>query len=298
MHFAELPEPRPGDGDVVVAIEARSVNLIDIRIRKGMMGPLVNKRFPKIPGADFSGTITTIGKNVRDLHVGQRVFGASDPFRGGAFAERIAVPLGQIAPIQEGLSMTDAAALPIAGLATLQSLRDLGGVKSGDRVLIHGATGPVGLFAVQLAKRMGGHVTAVAGAGLDVARMLGADILIDYRSLQTTPERATYDVIVNASGKMPFATGKDLLNSRGRLIEPSPSVPVFIGSKIGNMFRRRKHLVLATQVRRADLIYLAKLVADGEIKVVIKASFPFDEALQGLSLVERGGSIGKIVITR
>ena len=166
LHATELPEPAPGDGEILVAIEARSINLVDIRVRSGMLGPLVNKRFPKTPGADFAGTITAVGGSVKDLRVGDRVFGAADPFKGGAFAERIAVPAMHVARLPSALSVADAAALPIAGLAALQSLRDLGGVQPGQTVLIHGATGPVGLYAIQLARLMGGQVTAVGGAGL------------------------------------------------------------------------------------------------------------------------------------
>ena len=298
LHAAERPEPTAGDTDVLVAIEARSINLIDIRVRGGMLGPLVNKRFPKTPGADFAGTIASVGASVKDLRVGDHVFGAADPFKGGAFAERIAVPATQVARLPPALSPSDAAALPIAGLAALQSLRDLSGVKSGHAVLIHGATGPVGLYCVQLAKLMGGRITAVGGAGLDTARQLGADVLIDYRTGQSIPKSERFDFILNASGKMPYAIGKALLKPTGRLIEPSPTIPVFIGSKIGNLFRSRKHMVLATQVRRADLEYLAKLVGEGALKPVIAATFPFNDALAAFALVERGGVVGKVVVTQ
>lgn len=298
LHPAELPEPVLGASDVLVTVEARSINLIDIRVRKGMLGPLVSKRFPKIPGADFVGTVAAVGRGVGDLGVGDRVFGATDPFKGGAFAERVAVPATQVARLPPALSPIDAAALPIAGLAALQSLRDLGGVKSGQTVLIHGATGPVGLYGLQLAKRMGARVTAVGGAGLDAARQFGADALIDYRKAQTIPEGERFDVILNASGKMPYAVGKDFLKPAGRLIEPSPTIPVFIGSKLRNLVRRRKHLVLATQVRRGDLDELAKLVAEGALRPVIAARFTFSDALAAFAMVERGGVVGKVVVTQ
>ena len=298
LHAAELSEPAAGDAEVLVAIEARSINLIDIRIRRGMLGPLVSKRFPKTPGADFAGSVAAVGGKVRDLRVGDRVFGAADPFKGGAFAERIVVPATQVARLPSTLSASDAAALPIAGLAALQSLRDLGGVATGRTVLIHGATGPVGLYGVQLAKRMGGRVTAVGGAGLETARRFGADVLVDYRSGQSIREGDRFDVILNASGKMPFAIGKAFLEPKGVLIEPSPTIPVFIGSKLGNLLRSRKHAVLATRVDRADLDELAKMVGEGALKPVIAATFPFDDALPAFALVERGGVVGKVVVTR
>ncbi|HQT63860.1 MAG TPA: NAD(P)-dependent alcohol dehydrogenase [Acidocella sp.] len=298
LHAANLPEPVAGTSDVVVAIEARSINLIDIRVRSGMMGPLVNKRFPKVPGADFAGTITAIGANVKHLQVGERVFGAADPFKGGAFAELVAVPESQVIKLPSELSVSDAVTLPIAGLAALQSLRDLGGVTSGQSVLIHGATGPVGLFAVQIAKYKGAYVTAVGGAGLETARLLGADVLIDYRSGKTVQKNGGFDVILNASGKMPYSRGKIFLKQAGRLIEPSPTIAVFIGSKLGNLFRRRKHLALATQVRHSDLEYLARLVSERAVKPVIAATFAFSETLAAFAMVEGGGVIGKVVVTR
>lgn len=208
------------------------------------------------------------------------------------------MPASQVARLPPALSATVAAALPIAGLAALQSLRDLAGVKSGWSVLIHGATGPVGIYAIQLAKHMGALVTAVAGAGLDTARQLGADVLVDYRNGQAIPEAGGFDVILNASGKMPYSLGKRFLTPAGRLIEPSPTIPVFIGSKLGNLFRQRKHLGLATQVRPVDLEYLANLVGQSVLKPIIAATFQFDEALQALALVERGGIVGKVVVTQ
>lgn len=297
MAFGELPEPKAGADDIVVAIEARSVNLIDLKVASGMMGPLVDKRFPKIPGADFAGTVVAVGSNVISLALGDRVFGAANPFKGGAFAQRIAVPAQQVAPVPDGITSADAAALPIAGLAALQSLRDLAALESGQTILIHGATGPVGLFAVQIAKLLGAHVTAVGGAGLATAEALGTDVLIDYRSNQNRLQGSSFDAILNASGKLPYALGRNLLTARGRLIEPSPTIPVFIGSKVGNLFRRRKHLVLAAQIRRSDLVWLAQMVSEGKIRSVIAATYPFAESLQALAAVERGGVVGKVVVT-
>ncbi len=297
VQAGNLADPAARDVDVIVAIEARSINLIDIRVRSGKLGPLVSKRFPKIPGADFAGVVAAVGGKVQDLRVGDRVFGAADPFKGGAFAERIAVPATQVARRPSELSPMDAAALPIAGLAALQSLKDLGAVQPGQSVLIHGATGPVGLYAVQLAKLMGARVTAVGGSGLNTARQMGADVLVDYRQGHPVPDGERFDLVLNASGKMPYAIGKGLLRPTGRLIEPSPTIPVFIGSKLANLFRRRQHRVLATQVRRGDLDYLAKLVVEGGLKPTIAATFAFKDSLQAFDLVERGGVVGKVVVT-
>ncbi len=297
LQGSELPDPVAGRGAVVVAVRARSINLIDIRVRSGAMGPLVNKRFPKVPGADVAGEVTAVGPGVEDLKPGDRVFGAADPFKGGAFAERIALPAINLCPLPAGLDPDLAASLPIAGLAALQSVRDLGQLKPGQAVLIHGATGPVGLFAVQLAKQTGAAVIAVGSAGLETARRLGADRTIDYRSESDLPAGLRFDLVLNLSGKLPFARGRSLLKPEGRLVEPVPTIPLFIGSKLANLFRRQKHMALATAVRRADLAVLADLVAAGSLETVIAARFPFAATHEAYALVERGGVIGKVVVT-
>jgi NADPH:quinone reductase-like Zn-dependent oxidoreductase len=183
LHATDAPMPVPGKGEITVAVRATSVNVIDSRVRAGMMGPLVSKHFPKIPGADFSGIISAIGPNVSGLKIGDAVFGAVNPFQGGAFAEYVHVPANQVALKPAGLSFEDAAALPIAGLAALQALRDVAHVMAGQRVLVHGASGGVGLFAVQLAKQFGATVMAVAGAkAADAVRKAGADVARNARS--------------------------------------------------------------------------------------------------------------------
>lgn len=297
LRMTELPDPRPGKDEVVVEVMARSINVIDGRVRRGEMGPLVSKKFPKIPGSDLVGTVIAAGADVRDLAVGTRVFGATDPLKGGSFAERVAVPARQLSPLPPTIGDEDAAALPVAGLAALYSLRELGGLKPGGRVLIHGASGPVGLYAVQLAKLMGGDVTAVGGEGIALARDFGADVAIDYRAQPTPPLTGPFDLILNASGKMPYARGKELLGASGRLIEPSPTIAVFIGSKLANLFRRRRHLMLATITKRDDLAYLADLVAQARLKPLIAARFALGDARDAFALAEKGGLYGKVIVT-
>lgn len=298
LQLTDLPAPVPAPGQVLVSIRASSLNLIDARVRSGQMGPLVNKRFPKVAGADFAGVILALGADVRGLAVGDAVYGALDPFRGGAMAELASVPAGQVAPMPAGLSFEQAASLPIAGLAALFSMRDLGQLKAGQRVLIHGASGPVGLFAVQIAKQLGAHVTAVAGqSGLATLQGFGADVLIDYRQQDATRFAEPFDVILNASGKLPFALGRRALRPSGRLIEPAPTIPVFIGSKIANLFRRKKHLVLQTVPARAPLKTLGTLVESGAVRTTIAATLPLENAVDGFVRMERGGTVGKIVLT-
>jgi NADPH:quinone reductase-like Zn-dependent oxidoreductase len=298
LHLADLPEPRPGPGQVLVSMRASTVNVIDNRVRAGMMGILVRKTFPKIPGADVAGVVKAMGPGVTGFAIGEEVFGALDPFVGGAFAEAAIVPVAQLAAKPAGLSFEQAATLPIAGNAALTAVRDLGRARQGGRVLVHGGSGAVGLYAIPIAKRLGAHVTAVGGAsGVDAMAAAGADIVIDYRKPEGGKLEGPFDLILNASGAMPFAKGEALLAPGGVLVEPSPSIPVVLGSMIGNLFRGRKHRPLMAKPSARNLALLAQWATDGTLRPVIARVFPLADAREALGLMEQGGVVGKVVVT-
>jgi len=297
LRVRDLPNPELSKGQVLVRVVAASINIIDSRTRSGKMGLVVNKRFPKVPGVDFAGVLTGVAPGVTGFVVGDEVYGATNPFKGGALAELVAVPNDQIWTKPKGLSFEQAAALPITGLAALYSVRNLGAVKFGDALLVHGASGGVGLFAIQIAKHLGAMVTAVAGpTGLAAVRAAGADIVIDYTTPGGSDFPQLFDVIINASGKMPFAVGKRYLKPDGRLIEPSPTIPVFIGSKLANLFRKKKHLMLNVFARSKDLAYLSSLVDAGRLSVTVAKVYPLASVQQAFREQEKGGVLGKIVV--
>jgi NADPH:quinone reductase-like Zn-dependent oxidoreductase len=298
LHLAEAPEPKPGPGQVLVSMRASTVNVIDNRVRAGRMGVLVRKTFPKIPGADVAGTVKALGHGVTDFRVGDEVFGAVDPFVGGAFADAVNVPAAQLAAKPAGLTFEQAATLPVAGNAALTAVRDLGRLQRGGRVLVHGGSGAVGLFAIAIAKRLGGHVTAVAGAnGLSAMVAAGADVVLDYRKPDGASLQGPFDLILDASGAMPFAKGQGLLAPRGVLVEPSPSIPVVIGSALGNLFRNRKHRPLMAKPSRERLALLAQWALEGTLQPVIAKVFSLPDAREALGLMEKGGVVGKVVVT-
>jgi NADPH:quinone reductase-like Zn-dependent oxidoreductase len=297
LKLENLPEPILGNGSVLIEVRASSVNVIDSRSRNGAMSPFVNKKFPKIPGADVAGVVQAVGAGVKRFRVGDTVFGATNPFKGGAFAERVALPEESLADMPRSLGFSEAAALPIAGLAALKALRDLGRVGIGDNVLIYGSSGAVGLFAVQLAKYFGVRVTTVSGtAGAEASRVLGADLALDYKAGPFALAEK-FDVIVDFSGAFPFSKASRFLKRTGRFIESSPTIPMFLGSMIANLFRRRKHLMLTTAANSKDLEFLATLVDSGKLKTTIGRTYPLSEAKQAFIEHERGGTVGKIVIT-
>jgi len=244
-----------------------------------------------------AGVVTGVGARVRRFRPGDEVFGATNPFQGGAFAEFASLPEGALAVKPPALSFEQAAALPITGLAALYSLRELGEIHQGARVLIYGSSGSAGLFAVQLGKQLGGHVTGVCGTdGVELCKHLGADVVLDYRSGPVTLH-GPYDIVVDFSGHFGFEAARHHMAEHGRFIDPSPTVPQFLGAKIANPFRSQKDLMLQTESKSEDLEYLASLVESGKLKVTIAKSFPIAQALQAFALQEQGGVVGKIVVT-
>ncbi len=282
---------------MLVAVRATSVNVIDSRVREGKMGILVNKHFPKIPGSDLAGIVEKVGPAVTRFRPGDAVFGATNPFQGGAFAEFAALPESAVAAKPAVLSFEQAAAIPITGLAALYSLRELGEIHDGSRVLIYGSSGSAGLFAIQLGKLLGGHVTGVCGTnGVELCLQMGADIVLDYKAGPITLG-GPYDIIVDFSGRFGFDAARHHLTGHGRFVDPSPTVPQFVGAKITNPFRSQKDLMLQTESKTEDLEFLASLIESGKLKVTVAQCFPMAEAQRAFGLQEQGGVVGKIVVT-
>lgn len=296
LNYEEVALPALPEDGVLVSQRASSINVVDYRARSGLLAPFVNKKFPKIPGADVAGVVTAVGSKVRGFSVGDAVLGATDPFKGGALAETVAVLAKNLVHLPSKISFTQAAALPIAAVAALESVRDLGGVKAGQNVLIYGASGAVGLYAVQLAKHFGAHVTAVSGAaGIEVLNKLGADVVIDYRKGPIKFAR-NFDVVIDYSSQFPFNTARAILTAAGRYVDASPNIPKFILSMIGNLFRRQKNLMLATATKAADLETIIDLVQKNVLTITVAKNFPLDQAKQAFTEMERGGTVGKIMV--
>lgn len=297
LRISDVPEPSVPAGSVLIAMRASSLNAIDIKARNGEMWPLVNKKFPKIPGSDIAGVVSKVGSGVTDFKVGDEVFGSTDPFKGTAFAEMVSVPSKQLATKPKSLSFEQAVTLPVTGLAALSALRTIGKLHSGQSVLIHGASGAVGLFAVQMAKAIGGVVTAVSSpSAISLVKSFGADRVLDYKKVSSSELGGPFDLIINASGKMPYTVGSSLLKANGKLIEPSPTIPIVIGSMLLNLIRGKKHLPLMPKLTREILTELGSMAADGLLKTTVAATFQLQDSKQAFERMEKGGAIGKMII--
>jgi NADPH:quinone reductase-like Zn-dependent oxidoreductase len=311
LRLEEIEKPVPTDDQVLVRIRAASVNPLDWHYMEGT--PYIVRLLdfgllkPKVPrlGVDMAGQVEAVGKNVTDFKPGDEVFGQ----KFGAFGEYVAVRADRALVIKpSGVTFEQAAALPVAAITALQGLRDQGKVQPGQKVLINGASGGVGTFAVQLAKTMGAEVTAVcSGRNAELVRSLGADHVIDYTKEDFTKTGQRYDVIIDnvVNHSMLECTG--VLNPQGKYVMiggGGPEDQGFIGPLISPIksallkrFVTQEVGFMLADVTKNDLTYLADLVQTGKLKVVIDKTYPLSQLPDAMRYLETGRARGKVVIT-
>jgi NADPH:quinone reductase-like Zn-dependent oxidoreductase len=310
VHYEEIAKPNPSDHDVLVRLHAASVNPLDFHYVEGTpylvrTDPEAGFGAPRNPqlGVDFAGTIEAVGRSVTRFKVGDEVFGGQH----GAFAEYLVVPEdGPVALKPSSVTFEQAAALPIAGITALQALRDHGQLHAGQKVLINGASGGVGTFAVQIAKSMGAEVTGVCSAkNLELVRSIGADHVIDYTREDFTRGTERYDLIVdNVATHSAFAYRR-VLNPNGTyLMIGSTDFGHWLGflanpleGKVLSWASNRKFSLMGAHLDHDDLERLAALVQSGKLTPVIDRRYPLSEAAEALAYVEKGHARGKVILT-
>ncbi len=293
----QLPVPKPRGNQVLIRIHAASVNPIDYRIRQGQLKYLLPGSFPLTLGYDVAGEVVATGANLDSrLSVGDEVMSFLDHRHGGGYAEYVAVNASAVVRKPRNLSMTESAAIPLAGTTALKALRDLGGVKAGNSVLVNGASGGVGHFAVQLAAGFSARVTGVCSqSNLEFVERLGAGRVIDYNVTDFTEGSETYDIVFDAVAKSSFSKCRKILKPGGCYITTVPSASTFV-NLLTTWFGRRCRVVLA----RPNLNDLQTLrnVAEEEIMVpTIFASFPLAEVARAHEISEGHHVRGKIVLS-
>jgi NADPH:quinone reductase-like Zn-dependent oxidoreductase len=298
MRLEDVAEPAaPRAGEVRVRVHASSINPIDGKIRRGELKLIAGGHFPKRPGLDFSGVVEALGDGVGAYQVGDSVFGAARGMSDGAMVEVINVPASGIARKPRTLDHATAAGVPTVAIGALQSLRDLAKVAKGDAILINGCTGGVGLFALQLAKRMGAIVTGVCSTdGVALASSLGADEVIDFKTQSALAIGKRFRAILELSGKLPFDEAHALLDDHGRYVDFSPSPAALIGNTLANPFRSHKHLFAMTAATQADLASLAASIDGGELRAAPTTVFSIEKYADAYARAESGGVTGKIVL--
>jgi NADPH:quinone reductase-like Zn-dependent oxidoreductase len=298
-----IDAPTPTEDQVLVRVHAASVNAYDWHLLRGK--PYLARltegvRRPKDPatGVDAAGIVEAVGPNVTDLQVGDRVFGG----RNGAFGEYVAGR--SFVRIPDGVSFEDAAAVPMAATTALQGLRDKGRLQPGQHVLVSGAGGGVGTFAVQLACAMGARVTATtSGDKAELLRSLGAERVIDYRREEVTEVVRDVDVLLDVGGHGRLSALRRTLSPTGRIVLVGPGHGDWLGpvsrvgtAAIGSLFTGRKALPFLSDTRTADLATLAEHLASRHVTPVIDRVYPLEQTAAAIAHVESGGVRGKVII--
>jgi NADPH:quinone reductase-like Zn-dependent oxidoreductase len=307
LHSKDVAKPTLKDDEVLIKVHAASVNAADwhlltadiflVRLEVGLFKPKLN-----ILGSDVAGRVEAVGPNVSQFKVGDEVFGDIFLHGSGSLAEYASAPESFLALKPSKLSFAEAAAIPLAAVTALQGLRDVGQIRAGQKVLIQGAAGGVGTFAVQIAKSFGAEVTAVCSArNMDMARSLGADHVIDYAEEDFTQSGKRYDLILAANGYHPLADYKRSLTPQG--------IYVMIGGKFKQMFEAmllgplmsekggRQMKSLSAKSNQKDLLAVRELLEAGKVKPVVDKRYPLHESAEAMRHLGTGHARGKIVIT-
>ncbi len=308
LQLKETEKPLPADDQVLVKVLAASVNALDWHLMRAtpILVRLTGSGFFKPKdgriGADLAGRVEAVGKNVTRFHPGDEVFGTG----AGTFAEYACTREIRLAPKPAGTTFEAAAAVPVAGITALQSLRDKGKLQSGQKVLVNGAGGGVGTFAVQIAKALGAEVTAVCGThNLDTVRSIGADRVIDYTGEDVTRNGQRYDLILAVNGYHPVSAYRRLLNPEGNFVMVGSSnsrlmqtmIQTMILGSLASRSGGQKISLINAEINSKDLAFLKELLEAGKITPVIDRTYPLSEAPEALRHMEAGHLRGKIVIT-
>ena len=302
LEFREIDKPVVGDDDVLVRVRAAGVNAYDwfmMRRLTHVVGMLRRTPQTRVRGVDLAGHVEAVGKNVTRFRPGDEVFGAGN----GSFAEYAVATERRLAPKPRNLTFEQAAALPIAGLTALQGLRDYARVQPGQRVLVYGAGGGVGTFAVQIAKALGAHVTAVSNTGnVDLLRSIGADDVIDYTKEDFTKRSQRCDVLFDVGGNRSLSDCRDVLAPNGLHVLAGAGdkalalLSRLLGAQLRSRIGKQRIGTFMARGKPEDLAALKDLAEAGKLTPVIDRTYPLNEAADALRYVGTRGVRGKVVI--
>jgi len=308
LHLKDVKKPAINEDQVLVKVYAASINAGDWHMLTAdffpmrLMGVGLFKPKNTILGADIAGCVEAVGRSVKQFRPGDAVFGDVFGLGSGSFAEYVSVPESALALMPSNVSFEQAAAIPVAAVTALQGLRDQGHIQPGQKVLVNGASGGVGTFAVQIAKAFGAEVTGVCSTrNLEMARSIGADHVIDYTKEDFTQNGRQYDLILAVNGYHPLSAYKRALTPQG--------IYVFIGGLPAQTFQSlllgpfmsksdgRKMTSVMKKANQKDLLFIRDLLEDGKIRPVIDECYPLSKTAEAFRYFERGHARGKVVIT-
>lgn len=304
LHCEETARPVPREGELLIRVRAAGLNPLDWKLMQGkprFLRLIMGLHKPKRPGVDVAGEVDAIGPSVTPFRPGNPVFGACR----GALAEYVCAPASALALKPENLSFEQAAAVPIAAWTALQGLRDKGRIRRGQKVLINGAAGGVGTFAVQLARHFGADVTGVCSTrNLELVRSLGADRVLDYTQQGLAEDDQQYDLVLECVGNLSMPHVRRILRPNGTCVmvgaSPNASLMTILGGMVKVLlqapFRKQRIVIFVARRNQDDLNQLADLIKAGAVKPVIDRCYAFDEVIDAMQYLEAGHARGKVVV--
>jgi NADPH:quinone reductase-like Zn-dependent oxidoreductase len=306
LELREIDKPELDVDAVLVRVRASSVNPADWHIMRGLpylvrLSEGLRRPRRSVPGVDLAGEVEAVGESVTEFQPGDEVFGG----RNGAFAEYVRGAERNFVPKPAGLTFEQAAAVPIAGCSALQALRDRGDLQPGQRVLINGAAGGVGTFAVQIAKAFGAHVTGVCSTrNVELVRSIGADEVIDYTAADFAGSGRRYDLIVDAVGNRSLGDCRRALTPKGTLVLVGGGGGRWLGplalplrAAVMSRFVSQRLRPFLAQIKKPDLVVLKELIEAGKVTPVIDRTYPLSDTPEAIRYLEAGHARGKVVIT-
>ena len=316
LQLAEVPEPQLRDDEVLVQVHAAGVNQLDSKIKDGQFKLILPYRLPLILGHDVAGVVVKAGPRVRQFKPGDEVYARTDDFRIGTFAEFVPVRESSLAPKPKGLTMEEAASIPLVGLTAWQVLVETARLARGQKVFIQAGSGGVGTFAIQLARHLGATVaTTTSAANFDLVRGLGADVVIDYRTQDFEDVLHDYDVVLNSQDGKALGKSLRVLKGGAKLVSISgPPDPAFGRNIAAPAFVRLVMRLLSSGIRRrarsrgidysfvfmkadgGQLREITRLIEAGAIRPVVDKVFAFESTNEALAYAEAGHAKGKVVI--
>ncbi|MBA3469202.1 MAG: NAD(P)-dependent alcohol dehydrogenase [Herpetosiphonaceae bacterium] len=296
LRIEEVEQPHPKADQVLIRVLASSINPADVGGREGSMRLIHARHLPHIPGYDVVGEVASCGPAVTAFVPGERVW-AMVGLGGGAQAEYVAVRQSQVAPAPQQLSVEEAAAVPLAGLTALQALRRKGHVQGGERVLINGAAGGVGSFAVQIAKLLHCHVTAVCRtAQIEAVGSLGADEIVDYTHDDVLAHGKLWNVVLDTAGSMDFRTIRRMLTPNGIMVTPAGRPQDLILGAFSRLRQGPRYGFVITRASGHDLALLARLADRRALRPLVDQVFDISRIQEAYRYFEQSRRMGKIVI--
>ncbi len=296
LEWREFPDPHPSPDEILVRVKAASVNPVDWKIRQGRLKFITGRKFPLFLGTEVAGFVEEVGSEVKGFKPGDRVF-AGMSYKGGGYAEKAVTRGDRAILIPPEIGFNEACTFAVAGITPLQAFRKHTGVKQGTRVLVNGASGGVGTYAVQIAKLLGATVTGVCSEkNMELVKGLGADEVIDYGKEDFRDREESWDIVLDAASNAVFKEVRSSLRKNGVLVKLNYSVRTILTGAWTRLFSDKKVKMIVLNNEPADLEWIRDHVASGAMRVVVDRTFPLEDAAEAHRYSETHRAVGKIVL--